>query len=108
MVTYNGLHKNDSSPAVTHRPPKRHWPMELCVVLAAVRITNAADIAHLYRCALPSEARDKCGGARVRRIQMLFERCQGWRVTFRDPGDLRVRLRELTFADEGKVQRLVE
>lgn len=41
-------------------------------------------------------------------IQMLFERCQGWRVSFRDPGDLRTRFREFKFADEAKVALLVE
>jgi hypothetical protein len=39
---------------------------------------------------------------------MLFEECHGWRVTFRDPGDLRTRFRELTFTDKEKVQLLVE
>jgi hypothetical protein len=51
---------------------------------------------------------ERCGGERTRRVQMRFEECHGWRVTFRDPGDLRARFRELTFTDKEKVQLLVE
>jgi hypothetical protein len=38
---------------------------------------------------------------------MRFERCLGWRVTFRDRDDSRVVFRELTFADSEKIERLV-
>ncbi len=38
---------------------------------------------------------------------MRFEKCQGWRVSFRDPKDERRRFREFNFADPGKIYELV-
>lgn len=42
------------------------------------------------------------------RVYMRFERCQGWRVSFRDLDRPRVTFRELTFADAGKIELLIE
>jgi hypothetical protein len=38
---------------------------------------------------------------------MRFERCQGWRVSFRDLDNSHVSFREFTFADSSKVEQLV-
>jgi hypothetical protein len=38
---------------------------------------------------------------------MRFERCLGWRVTFRDLGDLSRAFREITFADSDKIEALI-
>lgn len=41
-------------------------------------------------------------------MQMRFERCCGWRVSFRDPQNISRSFLEYTFADEAKVLALVE
>jgi hypothetical protein len=38
---------------------------------------------------------------------MRFERCQGWRVSFRDRDNNRAAFREFTFADPDKIEQLV-
>jgi hypothetical protein len=38
---------------------------------------------------------------------MRFERCQGWRFSFRDRNNPGARFRELTFANRGKLEDLV-
>jgi hypothetical protein len=38
---------------------------------------------------------------------MRFERCLGWRVSFRDLNDPNVRFREITFADSAKIEELI-
>jgi hypothetical protein len=38
---------------------------------------------------------------------MRFEKCRGWRVSFRDPKDDRAKFREFTFADGAKIEELV-
>jgi hypothetical protein len=38
---------------------------------------------------------------------MRFERCMGWRVTFRDRDNDRSRFRELTFVHSEKIEHLV-
>jgi hypothetical protein len=38
---------------------------------------------------------------------MRFEKCLGWRVSFRDLEDARTRFREFTFADPTKIEELV-
>ena len=44
----------------------------------------------------------------IHKLHMRFERCQGWRVSFRDLADGRAQFREFTFADAGKVEALVD
>ena len=43
----------------------------------------------------------------VRLVYMRFERCMGWRVTFRDLEDTSRQFREITFADSGKIETLI-
>jgi hypothetical protein len=38
---------------------------------------------------------------------MRFERCIGWRITFRDPADPSRRFREITFASPDKIEALI-
>jgi hypothetical protein len=38
---------------------------------------------------------------------MRFEKCMGWRVTFRDLADPSKQFREITFADSGKIDALI-
>ncbi len=38
---------------------------------------------------------------------MRFERCLGWRVTFRDLADPSRAFREITFADSDKIEALI-
>ena len=38
---------------------------------------------------------------------MRFEKCMGWRVTFRDLADSSKQFREITFADSGKIDALI-
>ena len=38
---------------------------------------------------------------------MRFERCMGWRVTFRDLADPSKEFREITFADSEKINTLI-
>ena len=38
---------------------------------------------------------------------MRFERCMGWRVSFRDLADPVKQFRELTFADSSKIEALI-
>ena len=41
------------------------------------------------------------------KLCLRFERCLGWRVSFRDLEDARKQFRELTFADPAKIEELV-
>lgn len=43
----------------------------------------------------------------ARPLYMRFERCLGWRVTFRDLGDPSRAFREITFADSDKIEALI-
>ncbi len=43
----------------------------------------------------------------VRHVYMRFEKCMGWRVTFRDLADPSKQFREITFADSGKIDALI-
>jgi hypothetical protein len=40
-------------------------------------------------------------------LPMRFERCLGWRVTFRDLADPLRQFREITFADSTKIEALI-
>ena len=42
-----------------------------------------------------------------RALYMRFERCLGWRVTFRDLADPSRNFREITFADSAKIEALI-
>ena len=42
------------------------------------------------------------------KLHMRFERCQGWRVSFRDLSDGRAQFREFNFADAGKIKALMD
>jgi hypothetical protein len=39
---------------------------------------------------------------------MRFEKCHGWRVSFRDAERGGVQFKEFTFADQSKIEELVE
>ena len=43
----------------------------------------------------------------TRQLYMRFERCIGWRVTFRDLADPLRQFREITFADSNKIEALI-
>jgi hypothetical protein len=43
----------------------------------------------------------------ARPLYMRFERCLGWRVTFRDLGDPSREFRQITFADSDKIEALI-
>jgi hypothetical protein len=42
----------------------------------------------------------------LHKLHMRFEKCLGWRVSFRDLEDERKQLREFTFADSAKIEEL--
>jgi hypothetical protein len=55
-----------------------------------------------------STARARLSGANSsHRLYVRFERCQGWRVSFRDLSNNRASFREFTFGDPGKIEELV-
>src|ERR1700733_9494448 len=50
----------------------------------------------------------RCVAARsTYRLHMRFERCQGWRVSFRDLNNNLTNFREFTFGDPSKIEELV-
>jgi hypothetical protein len=46
-------------------------------------------------------------GRATRKVYMRFEKCHGWRVSFRDPNDESRSFRDFTFADASKIEELV-